>query len=183
MLTSFKLVVRQQECKEARSAHEDSISRRGAGVTSLEGVEQNPARIQEYSAVIEISANAESPYRTVRVTYAPGRVEQLKVHGSRRVLEVLLLTWRSGVQLKELSRHIQERRDPQCPWMQASAYPGSVLTVKYERDIGGHPAEINASLMQTLLESPRDQKLIAKGVIRFGLPGYLFKDRVKMYRC
>ena len=94
--------------EEARSAHEDSISRRGAGVTSLEGVEQNPARIQEYSAVIEISANAESPYRTVRVTHAPGKVEQLKVHGSRRVLEVLLLTW---------------RRDPQWPWMQASACP------------------------------------------------------------
>ena len=32
---------------------------------------------------------------------------------------------------------------------------GSVLTVKYERDLGGHPAEINASLMQTLLEPPQ----------------------------
>ena len=138
--------------KEVRSAHEGAISRRTPSASNLARVEQNPARLQEYSAVIEIN-------RTVRVTHAPGKVEQFKVHGSRRVLEVLLLTWRSGVQLKELSRHIQGAEGSAVSMDASLRVPigrlivGSVLTVKYEWDRGGHLAEINASLLQTLLES------------------------------
>ena len=144
-----------------------SILRCTSNALNLERVEQSTVW-QEYSAVIEINANPNLSYRTVRVTHAPGKVEQLKVHASRRVLEILLLTWRSGVQLKELSRHVQGAEGSAVPMDASIRVPigrlivGSVLTARYERDPNGHPAEINASLVQTLLESPQGSEANCK---------------------
>ena len=147
--------------EEARPAHKDSTSSHVTGVTSLEGVGLSPARTKEYAVTIEVQASADPPCRAVKITYAPGKVEQIKVHGSRRVLEILLLTWRSGVQLEELSRHIQGAEGSAVSMDASIRVPvgrlivGSVLTATYARDPCGHPAEVNASLVQTLLESPQ----------------------------
>ena len=137
-----------------------SILQCASSTLNRERVEQRLVQ-QEYSALIEINANPNLSYRTVRMTHAPGKVEQLKVHASRRVLEILLLTWRSGFQLKELSRHVQGAEGSSVPMDASIRVPigrlivGSILTARYERDLRGHPAEINASLVQTLLESPQ----------------------------
>ena len=147
--------------EEVRPAREGSISRRVASVANLERVEPSPVQTKESSAVLEVGANADPLCRAVRITHAPGRAEQLKVHGSRRVLEILLLTWRSGVQLQGLSGHIQGSEGSVVSMDVSIRVPigrlivGSVLTARYERDPGGHPAEINASLVQNLLESPQ----------------------------
>ena len=87
------------------------------------------------------------------------RVEQIRVHASRRVLEILLLAWRPGAQLQGLGRHLQGDEGSAVSLDVNIRAPigrlivGSVITARYEEDAGGHPAEINAALAQTLLGS------------------------------
>ena len=127
--------------------------------SSTPEVESSQGQHKRYSVGIEIGTSEETSYRTVKITYASGQVEQIRVHASRRVLEILLLAWKPGVQLQSLGRHLQGDAGSAVSLDVNTRVPigrlivGSVITARYEEDASGHHAEVNTTLVQTLLGS------------------------------
>ena len=127
--------------------------------SSTPEVESSQDQHKRYSVGIEIGTSEDASYRTVKITYACGQVEQIRVHASRRVLEILLLAWKPGVQLQSLGRHLQGEAGSAVSLDVNTRVPigrlivGSVITARYEEDASGHHAEVNTTLVQTLLGS------------------------------
>ena len=117
-----------------------------------------------YEVTIKVLANSDNQRTrllTLSSTHAGLFCNQLIVHGTRRVLEVLLMAWRSGYRLREVTRFIRfgeesELRVPICVRdLFARVVIDSTILACFETDSQGAAIQIRYGLLKSLLAHPQ----------------------------
>ena len=117
-----------------------------------------------YEVTIQVLANPDNRRTrilTLSSTHAGLYCDRLVVHGTRRVLEVLLMAWRSGYRLGEMTRYVRlgeenELRMPVCVRdLLDRVVVGSTILALFETDDQGASVQIRYGLLKSLLEHPQ----------------------------
>ena len=117
-----------------------------------------------YEVTIQVLANPDDRRARILIlssTHAELYCDRLVVHGTRRVLEVLLMAWRSGYRLGEMTRYVRlgeenELRMPICVRdLLDRVVIGSTIIALFETDDQGASVQIRYALLKSLLEHPQ----------------------------
>ena len=117
-----------------------------------------------YEVTIKVLANPDhqrTRLLTLSSTHAGLFCNQLIVHGTRRVLEVLLMAWRSGYRLGELTRFIRfgEENEFRVPICVRDLFDrvviDSTILARFETDSQGAAIQIRYGLLKSLLSHPQ----------------------------
>ena len=116
-----------------------------------------PIQREGYRARLKLSEDPDdAAYRII--TIKGERETPIRVHCTRRILECVLLVWRSGFRLDRLMRHLPSPENrlisfpPVMKEQLSHVIPGSELEIVFEPDPEGCQAEVDHSLLKCLLE-------------------------------
>ena len=116
-----------------------------------------PIQREGYRIRLRLSEDpADAAYRII--TIQGERETPIRVHCTRRILECVLLVWRSGFRLARLMRHLPNPENrlisfpPVMKEQLSHVVPGSELEIVFEPDPEGCQAEVDHSLLRCLLE-------------------------------
>ena len=117
-----------------------------------------------YEVTIQVLANPDDRRARILIlssTHAELYCDRLVVHGTRRVLEVLLMAWRSGYRLGEMTRYVRlgEENELRMPIRVRDLLDrvviGSTIIALFETDDQGALVQISYALLKSLLEHPQ----------------------------
>ena len=126
--------------------------------------DRSPDNKISYEVTIKVLANPDhqrTRLLTLSSTHAGLFCNQLIVHGTRRVLEVLLMAWRSGYRLGELTRFIRfvEENEFRAPICVRDLFDrvviDSTILARFETDSQGAAVQIRYGLLKSLLSHPQ----------------------------
>ena len=116
-----------------------------------------PIQREGYRARLKLSEDPDdAAYRII--TIQGERETPIRVHCTRRILECVLLVWRSGFRLARLMRHLPSPENrlisfpPVMKEQLSHVIPGSELEIVFEPDPEGCQVEVDHSLLKRLLE-------------------------------
>ena len=116
-----------------------------------------PIQREGYRIRLRLSEDpTDAAYRII--TIQGERETPIKVHCTRRILECVLLVWKSGFRLARLMRHLPSPENrlisfpPVMKEQLSHVIPGSELEIVFEPDPEGCQAEVDHSLLKGLLE-------------------------------
>ena len=136
-------------------------------VTGVERREPDNVGLRDrisYEVTIQVLANPEdrrTRLLTLSSTHAGLYCNRLVVHGTRRVLEVLLMAWRSGYRLGEMTRYVRlgEEDGLRMPVSVRDLFDrvvvGSTILARFVTDTQGAMVQIRYGLLKSLLEHPQ----------------------------